>query len=129
YNFVGWKPGGLGPMTVRSAIAESSDIYFYTVSGGNPQAGIQGLGADKLADYFRKFHLGQDSGIDLQGEKPGLVPDPAWKAAYYNNDPVAGKWYLGDTYHIGIGQGDLLVTPLQVALWTATIANNGVMYK
>src|SRR5581483_5814005 len=49
--------------------------------------------------------------------------------AYYDNDPLQGKWYLGDTYHLGIGQGDLLVTPLQVAEWTATVANNGVGYK
>lgn len=129
YLFRGWKPGGLGPMTVRSAIAMSSDIYFYTVAGGSPNGSVAGLGAQKLADYFRKFHLGQPLGIDLQGEKGGLVPDPEWKREYFKNDPLAGKWYLGDTYHLGIGQGDLLVTPLQVAEWTAAVANNGVGMK
>lgn len=129
YIFRGWKPGGLGAMTVRSAIAMSSDIYFYEVAGGSPNGQMPGLGAEKLAEYYRKFNLGKVTGIDLQGEKTGLVPDPEWKAAYYKNDPILGKWYLGDTYHLGIGQGDLLVTPLQVAEWTATIANGGKAYK
>src|SRR6185503_2590288 len=88
----------------------------------------EGLGAQKLADWYRKFNLGKQTGIDAQGEKPGLVPDPAWKEQYFKNDPILGKWYLGDTYHIGIGQGDLLVTPLQVAEWTAAIANNGRVF-
>jgi penicillin-binding protein 2 len=127
-QFHGWKPGGLGPMTVRSAIALSSDIFFYQVAGGPPNGSWPGLGPDRLADYFRKFGLGKTLGIDIPGEKPGLVPDPAWKMAYYNNDPLLGKWYLGDTYHEGIGQGDLLVTPLQVAEWTAVVANGGVGY-
>lgn len=125
YQFRGWKPGGLGPMTVRSAIAESSDIFFYEVAGGSPNGRITGLGAQKLAEYFRKFGLGKTLGIDVPGEKPGLVPDPAWKMRFFNNDPLQGKWYLGDTYHLGIGQGDLLTTPLQVAEWTAIVAQGG----
>ncbi len=129
FLFRGWKPQGLGPMTVRSAIAQSSDIYFYTTAGGQTGTGIDGLGAEKLAEYYRKFGLGNALGIDLQGEKAGLVPDPAWKERYFKDDPILSQWYLGDTYHIGIGQGDMLVTPLQVAQWTAVIANNGVGYK
>ncbi len=125
YDFRGWKPGGLGPMTVRSAIALSSDIFFYEVAGGSPNGSLVGLGANKLAEYFRKFGLGKPLGIDIPGEKPGLVPDPDWKMSYYNNDPLLGKWYLGDTYHMGIGQGFVLVTPLQVAEWTAIVANGG----
>ncbi len=128
YLFHGWNPAGLGPMTVRSAIAMSSDIFFYEVAGGPPDGSWQGLGPDRLAGYFRKFGLGKPTGIDLPGEKGGLVPDPAWKMRYFHNDPLQGKWYLGDTYHMGIGQGDLLVTPLQVAEWTATVANGGVGY-
>lgn len=129
YNFFGWNRRGLGPMTARSAIAESSDIYFYTVSGGHPSSPIKPLGPEKLAEYYRKFNLGRVTGIDLGGEKPGVVADPAWKAEYFKDDAILKKWYLGDTYHIGIGQGDMLTTPLQVALWTAAIANNGVGYK
>lgn len=126
YEFRGWKLTGLGKMNVRSAIAMSSDIFFYEVAGGSPNGTITGLGIERLANYYRKFKLGSLSGIDIPGEKPGLVPDPDWKMKYYKNDPLQGKWYLGDTYHVGIGQGDLLVTPLQVTLWTAAIANNGV---
>lgn len=129
YDYVGWKRTGLGPMTARSAIAMSSDIYFYVVGGGFEAMGIEGLGIDKLAEYYRKFNLGKVTGIDLPGEKPGLVADPAWKAEYYKDNQIMSRWYLGNTYHVSIGQGDMLVTPLQVALWTATIANNGVGMK
>jgi len=126
YNFYGWKRDGLGVVDVRQAIAKSSDIFFYIVSGGYPKQDLPGLGIDKLAEYYRKFNLGRVTGIDLPGEKPGLVPDPAWKKEYFKDDPILSKWYLGDTYHAGIGQGDVLVTPLQAAFWTATIANRGV---
>lgn len=129
YNFFSWKREGLGPMNVYSAIAQSSDIYFYTITGGHPNSQIKGLGAEKLAEYYRKFNLGKTWGLDLPGEKSGIVADPEWKAEFYKSDPILSKWYLGDTYHIGIGQGDMLVTPLQVAEWTALIANNGVGMK
>ena len=131
YNFYGWKRDGLGSMTVTSAIAQSSDIYFYTAAGGNnPKSlAVAGLGAEKLAEYYRKFNLGKPTGIDLPGEKSGLVADPAWKAEYYKADAILSKWYLGDTYHMAIGQGDMLATPLQVAEWTCVIANNGIGFK
>ncbi len=129
YNFYGWKKSGLGPMTVRSAIAESSDIFFYVAGGGHPSSKIDGLGAERLASYYRKFGMGATTGIDLQGEKPGLVADPEWKKKYFQGDPISGSWYLGDTYHISIGQGDMLATPLQVAVWTATIANGGTLNR
>ncbi len=129
YDYVGWKRTGLGPLTVRSAIAQSSDIFFYVVGGGYNAAHVDGLGVNKLAEYYRKFNLGKKTGIDIPGEKAGLVADPAWKKQYYEDSAVLGKWYLGDTYHVSIGQGDMLVTPLQMALWTSTIANNGVGMK
>lgn len=129
YNFYGWKRSGLGMMNVASAIAESSDIYFYTVSGGHPSSTITGIGAEKLAEYYRKFGMGEVTGIDIKGEKPGRVADPTWKAEYFKDDKISAKWYLGDTYHISIGQGDMLATPLQVTAWTAAIANNGVLNK
>lgn len=120
YTFYGYEHGGLGLMDIYSAIAKSSDIYFYTVGGGNSKTGFVGLGPLKIAEWFRKFHLGQTLGIDLPGEKSGLVPDPDWKQQVQKS-----AWYLGDTYHESIGQGDLLVTPLQINSWTATIANGG----
>lgn len=129
YDYVGWKRSGLGPLSVRYAIAQSSDIFFYVVGGGYGSAHIDGLGIDKLAAYYRKFNLGKRTGIDVPGEKGGIVADPDWKKKYYRDNAVLGKWYLGDTYHVAIGQGDMLVTPLQMALWTATIANNGVGMK
>lgn len=129
YNFVGWKRDGLGPMDVRSAIAQSSDIYYYVVSGGHPSTNIEGIGAEKLAEYYRRFGMGKLTGIDISGEKAARVADPTWKAEYWKEDAIMAKWYLGDTYHIAIGQGDMLATPLQVTVWTAAIANNGVLNK
>lgn len=120
FTFYGYERGGLGLMDVYSAIARSSDIFFYTVGGGNSKTGFAGLGPDRIASWFRKFNLGKTLGIDLPGEKPGLVPDPGWKERVKNE-----KWYLGDTYHESIGQGDVLVTPLQINSWTATVANGG----
>ncbi len=122
YLFVGWNRAGLGTMNLFSAIAKSSDIYFYAVSGG--YGDIAGLGRERLAAGFRKFGLGSRLGIDLPAEAPGLVPTEDWKIAHKGE-----TWYKGDTYHMGIGQGDLLATPLQAASWTATIANGGTLYK
>lgn len=120
FTFYGYDPKGLGYMDVYSAIAKSSDIFFYTVGGGNPKSLVEGLGPERLAQWYRKFGLGEKLGIDIPNEKTGLVPDPAWK------EKTRGEqWYLGNTYHFAIGQGDLLVTPLQVNSWTATIANGG----
>lgn len=125
YNFYGWKREGLGKVDVKQAIAKSSDIFFYIVSGGYQKQDLPGLGIERLAAYYRKFNLGKLTGIDLPNEAPGLVPDPEWKKQYYKDDPILSRWYLGDTYHVGIGQGDVLVTPLQMTVWTAAIANRG----
>ncbi len=122
YHFVGWEKSGLGPMNVYSAIAKSSDIYFYYVGGGYED--FKGLGADKIIQYFRKFGLGAKTGIDLPSEAEGLIPTPAWK-----QEVKGEEWYLGDTYHISIGQGDLLTTPLQVLSWTSTVANGGQVLR
>jgi penicillin-binding protein 2 len=124
YSFYGYERSGLGIMDVYSAIAKSSDIYFYTVGGGNPKTDIQGLGPEKIAEWYKKFHLGAPLGIDIPNEKAGLVPDPEWKERV-----IGEKWYLGNTYNESIGQGDLLVTPLQVNSWTATIANGGKIMR
>lgn len=118
--FPDWKVHGLAD--VRKAIAESNDIFFYAVGGGWDK--IKGLGAEKLHDYLVKFGLSKPLGIDLPGEANGLVPTPAWKQKVKKE-----AWYLGDTYHMAIGQGDVLVTPLQMANAIATIANGGELLK
>ncbi len=117
----GWNPAGLGPVNIISAIARSSDIFFYTVGGGFGK--IMGLGVDKITQYFKKFNLGKKLGIDLPGENEGFVPSSEWKLAKYGEE-----WNLGNTYHISIGQGYLLVTPMQVASWTSVFANKGTIY-
>jgi len=122
YVFTGWKPGGLGLVNVYKAIALSCDTFFYAVGGGWDK--ISGLGIRKIDEYFSKFGLGSKTGIDLAGESTGLLPSPAWK-----EEAKKEVWYQGDTYHVSIGQGDLLVTPLQLANTVATIANGGRVIK
>lgn len=120
WTFLDWK--NLGQVDMIRAIAMSCDVYFYTVGGG--YGDIKGLGADRIKKYANLFGLGELSGIDIPGEKPGLIPDAAWKKQT-RNEP----WYIGDTYHMSIGQGDVLTTPLQIADYTAVIANGGILYK
>lgn len=129
YEFIGYRRKALGLIDIRKAIALSSDIFFYIISGGYDPVKISGMGINKLAEYYRKFNLGTKLGIDLTAERPGLVPDPEWKREYFGQDNPDSRWYLGDTYHVSIGQGDLLVTPLQVLSWTATIANGGKVMR
>lgn len=124
--FRGWKPGGLGPENIITAIAQSSDIYFYTVAGGNPNLGsVPHSGPWKLAQFARLFGLGSPTGIQLPGESAGLVPDPGWFRVTY----PGYTWHIGDTYNMAIGQGQNLVTPLQMANVTATVANGGTLYR
>lgn len=120
--FNGWKPGGLGLMNVVSALAHSSDIYMYTVAGGhNPMyPGAPYVGASRLGSIARLFGLGSLSGIDIPGEMPGNIPDPA---------QYKDSWHVGDTYNMGIGQGFTLATPLQMVNAAATIANGGTFYQ
>ncbi|OGH93638.1 MAG: penicillin-binding protein 2 [Candidatus Magasanikbacteria bacterium RIFOXYD2_FULL_41_14] len=122
HYFKDWKAGGHGMTNVISAIAWSVNTFFYYIGGG--YGSFHGLGVEKIAEYLRKFNLGSTTGIDIPGEAAGFVPDSAWKEKT-KNEP----WYVGDTYNLSIGQGDLLVTPLQVAVWTASIANGGNLIK
>ncbi len=116
--FPDWAAGGHGPTNVRRAIAWSVNTFFYYVGGGYEQ--FHGLGVDRLTFWMRAFGLGSASGIDVPGEAAGHVPSMEWK------EQVKGeRWYIGDTYNLSIGQGDLLVTPLQMARLTAVIANGG----
>ena len=116
--FPDWKAGGHGVTNVIKAIAQSVNTYFYYIGGG--YGDFKGLGIDLLDKYFRLFGLGEPTGIDLPSERPGFVPTPKWK-----QDTQKVPWYIGDTYHVSIGQGDLLVTPLQVNNYTSAIANGG----
>lgn len=113
-----------GLVDMFDAIAQSVNVYFYTIGGG--YEGISGLGIDRIERYFRFFGFGSKSGIDIPSESLGLVPTPQWKAANKTSDAI---WRIGDTYHVSIGQGDLLVTPLQIAQYTSGIANDGVIFK
>lgn len=120
--FPDWKGGGHGVTNVTKAIAESVNTFFYAVGGGWDR--IEGLGIDRLSSWYRKFNLGARLGIDLPSEAAGFVPDSAWKERV--KDEV---WYIGDTYHVAIGQGDMTSTPLQVAAWTAAFANGGTIMR
>lgn len=115
YKFPNWKylqdGGKQGVLNVVSAIKVSNDIFFYRVG--------EWVGVDGLADWALKFGLANRLGIDLPGEAPGVFPTAAWRSQ------SSKDWYLGDTYHLAIGQGDLLVTPLQVNNWTSVMANGG----
>ncbi|HTW96064.1 MAG TPA: penicillin-binding protein 2, partial [Candidatus Methylomirabilis sp.] len=120
--FPDWLAGGHGITDVRKALAWSVNTFFYTIGGGYQN--FVGLGVDRLDKYLLLFGLGMETGIDLPNESPGFVPSKAWKEQVRKE-----SWYIGDTYHLSIGQGDLLVTPLQDANWTAVFANHGTLYQ
>ncbi len=120
WTFPDWKAHG--PVNMNKAIAESCNVYFYTIGGG--YGDIEGLGIEKIAKYLKLFGWGQALGIDLPGEMTGLVPSPLWK-----EETKDEEWYIGDTYNVSIGQGDIGVTPLQLAIATAAIANNGKVFQ
>jgi len=120
--FPDWKAGGHGLTNVIKAIAWSVNTYFYYIGGG--YGDFQGLGVERIGKYLKLFGLGETLGLDLPGESAGFVPTAEWKKKEKNE-----AWYIGDTYHLSIGQGDLLVTPLQVNSYTATIANGGRIYR
>ncbi|OHA03680.1 MAG: penicillin-binding protein 2 [Candidatus Sungbacteria bacterium RIFCSPLOWO2_02_FULL_51_17] len=120
--FRDWK--ALGWVDLRRAIALSANVYFYTVGGGYKD--VKGLGIERLKKYAGLFGWGAILGIDLHGEAAGIFPDPAWKEKNRPDDPV---WRVGDTYNSSIGQGDVNVTPLQVNMATAAIANYGTLWR
>jgi len=111
YRFPDWKTHG--STNLIEAIAQSCNIYFYTVGGGYGE--IEGLGVDRIKQYLEYFGLNQATGIDLPHEEVGFIPDQ--------------ELYLGDVYHLSIGQGDILVTPLQMAMALAGIVNKGTLYQ
>ncbi|MBX4201220.1 penicillin-binding protein 2, partial [Candidatus Parcubacteria bacterium] len=120
YKFAGVIPHGLVDM--REAIAVSSNIYFYTIGGG--YEGQKGLGPSRIKKYLDLYGFEQKTGVDLPGEFKGFVPSPEWK-----KQAKKENWWDGDTYNLSIGQSDLQVTPLQVAVAYSAIANGGTIYK
>lgn len=120
--FPDWKAGGHGTTNVVKALAESVNTFFYIIGGGYEKT--RGLGLDKISIYLKKFGLGNTLGFDLPNESAGFIPTREWK-----EDTKQEPWYIGDTYNVSIGQGDLLVTPLQVAAYTAAVANGGTLYR
>ena len=107
-----WRKGGHGTLNARGALKNSCDVYFYSLG--------QRMGIERIAQFSRLLGLGSLTGIDIEGEKRGLVPDPEWALK------VRGmKWYPGETISVSIGQGPVLMTPLQMAEMTAIVANGG----
>jgi penicillin-binding protein 2 len=119
FSFSNWYYTGYGgtdgQVNVVKGIKRSNDIFFYKLA--------EKVGVDKVSKTALKFGLDKKLGIDLAGEASGTVPTPEWKLK-----EIGEQWYLGDTYHYGIGQGFLLTTPLQVNGWTQVIANGGTEY-
>ena len=107
-----WKRWGHGSLALVEAISQSCDVYFYDVA--------RKVGVDAIAAMARRFGLGAELGIDLPGEQPGLVPDKAWKRRVLDQ-----PWHQGETLIVGIGQGYMQTSPLQLAVMTARIANGG----
>lgn len=120
FSFANWYYTDYGrkeprPLTVVGALARSNDIFFYKLA--------EKISVDKLSAFAGQMGIGEALGIDLGGESAGVLPTTQWKKKAIGQD-----WYLGDTYHYGIGQGYLLTTPLQVNAWTQVVANGGTLF-
>ncbi len=122
WRFPDWKAGGHGITDVKKALAESVNTFFYLITGGDDTH--TGLGLDRTRRYLTNFGLGKKTNIDMSQEAAGFLPSADWKLSEKGE-----AWYIGDTYHLAIGQGDVLVTPLQMAAGTAAIANGGSLYE
>ncbi len=120
--FPDWLYGGHGITNLRKSIAWSVNSFYYYIGGGHRD--VEGLGLEKIVVYLRNFNLGKELGLDIKGEQSGFIPSRSWK-----QESLDEPWYIGDTYNLSIGQGHLLVTPLQIASITATIANKGTIYQ
>ncbi len=115
-----WKPEGHGAVDMRRAIATSCDVYFFDIA--------RLMGIDRMASFVSQFGLGAPTGIDIAGERSGIVPSTEWKKRAYRQKELQ-VWFPGDTISVGIGQGQMLVTPLQLAHATATIAARGQRFE
>lgn len=116
HRYRDWKAGGHGVVDLHKSLVVSCDSYYYSLA--------YELGIDNIHSFVSQFGLGQKTGIDIEGEGPGLLPSQEWKLKRFKE-----KWYAGDTVSVGIGQGYNLVTPLQLANATAILANNGIAFR
>ncbi|MBZ0291693.1 MAG: penicillin-binding protein 2 [Anaerolineae bacterium] len=128
-NFVCWKRDGHGAVDMIAGIAQSCDVYFYQVGGGNPDISQQvlrtgGLGPTDLFRWATAMGIGSELGVELPSEQAGRMPDPDWKRRIYGEN-----WSTGDTYNAAFGQGYLTVTPLQLVSAVASIVNGGTLYQ
>jgi penicillin-binding protein 2 len=108
--------GREGQIDLTRALARSTDTFFYTIG--------ELVGPEKIAEFAHKFSLDEKTGIDLPGEVVGLIPTPEWKKKVKNED-----WFLGNTYHLSIGQGDVAITPIELNMMTQAIATDGEYCK
>lgn len=111
-----WKKGGHGIVNLHKALVESCDVYFYELG--------KRLGIDKIAEYARALGLDEITGLPLVKERAGLIPDTKWK-----NEKKKQPWYIGETFHVAIGQGYLSSTPIQMAQMISAVTNGGFIYK
>lgn len=131
-TYVDWKDEGFGELDFIGGIANSSNVYFYQLGGGDEDeigAGVpgevpEGLGICRLGTYARALGYGDYSGIELPDEADGIIPDPKWKRIAHGEN-----WSTGDTYITSVGQGFVTSTPLQVLMSASTIANNGSLMR
>jgi penicillin-binding protein 2 len=117
WTFKDWKEGGHGHVDLLAAMRQSCNIFFY-------EKGLK-IGGPAIAKYASAFGLGAPTQIDLPGEKLGLIPQPRLR----RDKRVGGGWHAGETVNMSIGQGAVLVTPMQVARLMAAVANGGVLWK
>jgi penicillin-binding protein 2 len=120
HRYTDWKPQGHGPVDLHDAITQSCNIYFYEISDE--------LGIDNMHEYLTQFGLGIQTGIDVFGERPGLVPSKEWKRNNFS-DGDNQRWYHGETVIASIGQGFMLATPLQLASAVGTLALRGSRFR
>jgi penicillin-binding protein 2 len=112
-NFLCWKKGGHGTVSIEKALAHSCNVYFYTLG--------KNLGIEPIHEYGARFKLGSPTGVDLPGEATGVLPSDAWKRRVHGE-----RWYPGETISVSIGQGLLAVTPVQMATAMSGIATAGL---
>lgn len=123
-----WKEGGHGTLDLRGGIVNSCDVVFYDIGYKFWDAGAnKGKSATLLQDFLKKYRLDQTTGIDLSGEAAGRIPTPEWKAEYFRDTPEDAQWKGGDYTNMCIGQGYVLVTPLEIAVGYGALASGNIV--